>query len=113
MPIYEPARLECKIQTSMRGCLVHFIGPEAEHTEYLSDMVAKLKVDDISSSPVWECFHNMSAVGASTEALFHVDNNVIKVSYEEVAALEDYMAYHEDADVSQRIEKLADSCSEN
>ena len=59
---------KCTGMQQTRGCLVHFVGPErpeAEHVEYLSGMVAELKVDDTSNSPVWECFHNMSAVGAT------------------------------------------------
>ena len=31
----------------------------------LCGMVAELKMEDETSSPIWECFHNMSAVGAS------------------------------------------------
>ena len=54
----------CTGMQHVRGCLVHFDGPEAEHIEYLSGMVTKLKVDNTSSSPVWEYFYNMSAVEA-------------------------------------------------
>ena len=60
--------------------------------------------------------HKLLIACISTEASFHMENSVIKFRYEEVAALEEYMPYHEDADVVQRVEKLsesADSCSEN
>ena len=31
----------------------------------LIGMAAEVKLDDNTSSPIWECFHNMSAIGAS------------------------------------------------
>ena len=31
----------------------------------LIGMAAEVKLDDKTSSPIWQCFHNMSAIGAS------------------------------------------------
>ena len=51
----------------VKGCLVQLVGAETdvEHVECLSGLVTELKIDDTSNSPVWECFHDMSAVGAT------------------------------------------------
>ena len=50
---------------SLKCCFVTiFKEAEKQPEKHLCGMVAELKISDKTSYPVWECFHNMSGVGA-------------------------------------------------
>ena len=69
---------KCTGLQEIRGCLVHFAGSsEIKHVAYLRGMVAELKVEDTSSAPMWECFHNMSAVGAALTMRVLKEGNIV------------------------------------
>jgi len=55
-----------KVQTNpILQCCTVAIHEEDCRNKCVSELVAELKLSDSTSSPMWECFHNMLAVGAN------------------------------------------------
>lgn len=58
-------RRENSKEDIMSCCMVSLVKDDICSIDKVQGMVAELKLHDGSNKPIWECFRNMSAVGAS------------------------------------------------